>query len=54
MSRALKGVDGIGKVDIKAGPDGFTVHYDSKKVKPDAIVAALHAGGEKRAKVVNE
>lgn len=53
MRGALAKVPGVGKIDIKAGDPDFTVHYDSKQVKPDAIVAALIAGGEKGAKLKN-
>jgi len=48
---ALSKVDGIGEISIKAGDPDFTVHYDSKKVKPADIVAKLQAAGEKGAKV---
>ena len=51
MRSALKGVDGIGKIDIKPGDADFTVHYDSKKCKPEAIVDALKKGGEAGAKL---
>lgn len=51
MRGALAKVDGIGDIAIKAGDEDFTVHFDSKKVKPEAIVAALVAAGEKGAKV---
>lgn len=51
MSGALAKVPGVGKVDIKAGDPDFTVHYDSKRVTPDAIVKALVAAGETGAKV---
>jgi len=48
---ALAKVAGVGEIAIKAGDKDFTVHYDSKQVKPEAIVAALVAAGEKGAKV---
>ena len=51
MSGALANVPGVGKVDIAAGAPDFTVHYDSKRVKPADILAALHAKGEKDAKL---
>jgi hypothetical protein len=51
VSRALAKVPGIGTIDIKEGAPDFTVHFDSKLVKPDAIVKALIAGGEKGAKL---
>lgn len=51
MRGALAKVEGIGEIAIKAGDKDFTVHFDSKKVQPAAIVAALQAAGEKGAKV---
>ena len=51
MRSALKNVDGIGPIEIKAGDPDFTVRYDSKKLRPEAIVKALVAGGETGAKV---
>jgi copper chaperone CopZ len=48
---ALSKVDGVGEIAIKAGDKDFTVHYDSKKIQPDAIVSKLVAAGEKGAKV---
>lgn len=50
MRGALSKVPGVGQIDIKAGDADFTVHFDSKLVKPDAIVKALIAGGETGAK----
>ena len=51
MRGALDGVAGVGKIDIKAGDTDFTVHYDSAKIQPPAIVEALKAGGEKDARI---
>lgn len=51
MRGALGKVDGIGEIAIKAGDKDFTVHYDSKKIKPADIAAKLVAAGEKGAKV---
>ena len=51
MRGALSKVDGVGEIAIKAGDPDFTVHYDSKKVQPAAIVKALIDGGETGAKV---
>jgi hypothetical protein len=48
---ALGKVDGIGQIDIEVGDPDFTVHYDSKKIAPPAIVARLVAAGETGAKV---
>jgi len=48
---ALDKVDGISRIDIKAGDKDFTVHYDAAKLKPAEIVAKLVAGGEAGAKV---
>lgn len=41
MRGALANVPGIGEIAIKAGDKDFKVHYDSKKIKPDEIVAKL-------------
>ena len=35
VSTALKNCEGVGEIDIKAGEQDFTVHFDSKKI--DAI-----------------
>lgn len=51
MRGALANVPGIGEIAIKAGDADFKVHYDSKQIQPDAIVAKLVAAGEKDAKV---
>ncbi|MBK8097383.1 MAG: hypothetical protein IPK26_09760 [Planctomycetes bacterium] len=51
MRGALGSVPGIGDIAIKAGDKDFKVNYDSKKIKPDEIVAKLVAAGEKGAKV---
>lgn len=51
MRGALGKMDGVGEIAIKVGDKDFTVHFDSKKVKTDAMVAALVAAGEKGAKV---
>ena len=51
MSRALDGAEGVGNIEITAGVDDFTVHFDSKKTSSEAIVEALKAGGESGAKV---
>jgi allophanate hydrolase subunit 1 len=48
---ALEKVPGIGVIDIKAGGVDFTVHYDNTKIQPDAMVKALVAAGEDKAKV---
>jgi copper chaperone CopZ len=48
---ALANVPGVGRVDIAAGAPDFTVHYDSKQVKPADIVAKLKAAGETGARV---
>jgi len=48
---ALGNLDGIGRIDIKAGDPDFTVHYDSTKFDPPAIAARLVAAGESGAKV---
>jgi hypothetical protein len=48
---ALANMPGIGDIAIKAGDPDFTVHYDSKRVKPADIVAKLVAAGEKDTKV---
>ena len=52
MSGALSKLEGVGDCDIKQGKDGFTIKYDSKKIKPEAIAKALVAAGEAGAKVV--
>ncbi len=41
MRGALGKMDGVGEIAIKAGDKDFTVNFDSKKVKADAILAAL-------------
>ena len=41
MRSALDGVPGVGKIDIKVGDPDFKVQYDSKTIKPEAIVEAL-------------
>lgn len=51
MRGALKEVEGVLAVDIEAGDENFKVTYDPAKVQPDAIVAALHAAGETKAKL---
>ena len=51
MRSALKGVDGVGAIDIAANTDDFKVHYDSKKIQPAKIVEVLKKGGEPGAKV---
>lgn len=51
MRGALENVPGIGKISIEVGDDDFTVEYDSTRIRPDAMVKALVAGGEKGAKV---
>lgn len=51
MRGALGKMDGVGEIAIKAGDKDFTVNFDSKKVKPDAIVEALKKAGETGAKV---
>jgi hypothetical protein len=51
VSGALKKLPGIGTYDVKEGAPDFSVAYDSKRVKPDDIVKALVAAGEKDAKV---
>lgn len=51
MRGAIGSVPGIGEIAIKAGDMDFKVHYDSKQIKPDDIVAKLIAAGEKGAKV---
>lgn len=43
MRGAIGKMDGVGEIAIKAGDKDFTVNFDSKKVKLDAIVAALKA-----------
>jgi len=52
VSGALQKIPGVGSYDVKQGAKNFTVSYDSKRVKPDDIVKALVAAGEKNAKVV--
>ncbi len=52
MRGALEKVDGVGAVNIKAGSDpNFTVAYDPAKVKPEALLAAMHSAGEKQVKM---
>jgi copper chaperone CopZ len=51
VRRALEKVPGVGEIAIKPGDPDFVVHYDSKKVTKEQIVAALIAGGEKDARV---
>lgn len=51
MRGALKDFDGVLAVEIKAGEEDFKVTYDAAKVKPDALVAALHKAGETEAKL---
>ncbi|MGK0155019.1 MAG: copper chaperone CopZ [Neolewinella sp.] len=41
MRSSLEGVEGVGKIDIAAGNADFTVHFDSKKIKADAICEAI-------------
>jgi copper chaperone CopZ len=48
---ALAKIPGVGEVAMKAGDHDFTVHFDSKQVKVDAILAAIHGTGHKDAKV---
>jgi copper chaperone CopZ len=43
---------GVLGVEIKAGDEEFTVRYDPAKVKPEAIVKALHDAGEKDTKLL--
>jgi len=47
----LEGAEGVGKIDIKAGTDDFSVHFDSKKTSAEAICEALKKGGESGAKI---
>lgn len=51
MRSALKDVEGVGNIDIKAGDKDFTVHFDSKKTKAETIVDCLKKGGEEGAKI---
>lgn len=51
VSGALKGVDGVGTIDIKVGMDDFTVAHDSKKITAEAIVEALKKANESGAKI---
>lgn len=51
MSSALDGVEGVGKIEIKAGDKDFTVHFDSTKTKAETIVDCLKKGGEEGAKI---
>ena len=51
MRGALGKVDGIGEIAIKVGDPDFTVHYDSKKIRPADIVAKLKAAGEEDARI---
>ena len=37
----MSGVEGVGKIDSEANTEEFTVHFDSKKIKADAICAAI-------------
>jgi copper chaperone CopZ len=49
---ALDKVDGVTKVNIKAGDDpNFTVEYDAAKIKPEAILELIHKGGEEQVKI---
>lgn len=51
MNRALEKVPGVTKIDIEAGAEDFTVHYDPAKIKPDAMVDLLKKAGEEDAKI---
>lgn len=41
MRSSLEGVEGVGLIDIKQGPDGFTVHFDSKKIDAQGVCEAI-------------
>ena len=41
MRSSLEGVDGVGEIEIAPGPDGFPVHFDSSKIKAEAICEAI-------------
>lgn len=46
VRKHLADVDGVGEVVYQDGAKDFTIHFDSKKVKPEQIVAKLVASGE--------
>lgn len=46
MRGALDKVSGVSQVDITAGQQDMTVHYDSSKTNVDSILAAMKAAGE--------
>tara|TARA_R110002094_G_scaffold96474_5_gene97643 strand:+ start:592 stop:750 length:159 start_codon:yes stop_codon:yes gene_type:complete len=41
---SLKGIEGVGEIVIAPGPDGFTVHFDSKKIDAAKICEAIKKG----------
>jgi allophanate hydrolase subunit 1 len=43
---AFKGLAGVGQVDAKIGDRNLVVHYDSKAVTVDQMIAALAAAKE--------
>lgn len=54
MRGALEKMAGVAAVNITAGDSSeFSVDYDPDKVKPAAILAALHAAGEKETTLKN-
>lgn len=42
MRGAIGSAPGVASIDIQPGPDGFTVHYDSGKTDPQALLKLLH------------
>lgn len=51
MRGALGNVDGVARIDIRAGEKDFTVHYDPARITPQQMVAKLQAAGETNARV---
>lgn len=46
MRGALDKVPGVSQVDVTAGQQEMTVHYDAGQTNVDAILSALKGAGE--------